>query len=302
MISRFASPALFSWSALLVVAMMASGPRGFAADTFRPNLGPDLPSITVTCGEVTLLLRRANQWTPGRIDYRGKAMTTERSAYGTVISFPGVGFIGTGHLENEPETLLSLAFFVDGQRVEVPTAELRGQAFRLERRSRIRSIELDSVIEVKDGRLDETAKLRAPEAVPLTLLYHFMHAWRPEVSRFLAGRDDSPEKRIAGTLRDDPEVLRKFYINERVDWMSVYEPASGQFAVSRLLEAPPAGGHVSLIWNVPSSYRKFYLKCFEKDTVPAGFAGTWRMVTAFGASAPEQWEAQAAQLAVTLRQ
>ena len=52
-----------------------------AKEPFKPNLGPELPRITVSCGDVTLLLRQATQWTPERIDFRGAAMTTESSAY-----------------------------------------------------------------------------------------------------------------------------------------------------------------------------------------------------------------------------
>jgi hypothetical protein len=52
-----------------------------------------------------------------------------------------------------------------------------------------------------------------------------------------------------------------------------------------------------MIWNVPGSYRKFYLKCFENATVPLGFKGTWRMVTAFGSSDAEGWESAARKLA-----
>ena len=48
-------------------------------------------------------------------------------------------------------------------------------------------------------------------------------------------------------LHDAGETARKFFINERVDWMAVYEPQSGQFAVCRLLQAPEAGGHISTI-------------------------------------------------------
>ncbi len=265
-----------------------------AKEPFKPNLGPDLPAITITCGDVTLLLRQATQWTAGRIDYRGAAMTTERSAYGTVFSFPDVGFIGTAHLENEPEKLQSLAFFVDGRQVETPTAELQGSTFRLERKSRIRAFDLTNIIEIKDNRLIETTTVQTDEAVPLKLVYHFMHAWTPSVSAFLTADD-------AGPLRDDAEVARKFYINKRVDWMSVYEPKSGQFGVSRLLEAPELGEHISTIWNVPGTYRKFYLKCFNNATVPAGFNGTWRMVTAFGSSTPDAWEQAARELATTLR-
>jgi len=277
-------------AALVVVACALS-----AKEPFKPNLGPDLPTITVSCGNVTLLLRQATQWTPGRIDFRGAAMTTERSAYGTVFSFPDVGFIGTAHLENEPEKLQSLAFFIDDKQVEKPTAELKGQAFRFERKSRIRTFDLTNIIEIKDNRLIETTTVHTAEAVPLKLMYHFMHAWTPSVSAFLTAND-------AGLLRDDAEVAKKFYINERVDWMAVYEPKSSQFGVSRLTQAPKLGDHIAMIWNVPGSYRKFYLKCFNNATMPAGFTGTWRMVTAFGSSKPDAWESAARELATTLHQ
>ena len=267
---------------------------GFAKEPFKPNLGPDLATITVSCGEVALLLRQATQWTPGRIDYRGSAMTTEKSAYGTVFSFPDVGFIGTAHLENEPEKLQSLAFFIDDKLVATPTAEMKGDSFRLERRSHIRAFDLTNVIEIKDNQLHETTTVHTDEAIPLKLVYHFMHAWTPSVSAFLTANNE-------GALRDDAEVAKKFYINKRVDWMAVYEPKSGQFGVSRLLQAPEQGGHIAMIWNVPGTYRKFYLKCFDNATVPAGFTGTWRMVTAFGGSTPDTWETSARKLAGELR-
>ena len=288
---------LFSLLALgLALTVLSS-----AKEPFKPNLGPGLPRITVTCGDVTLLLRQATQWTPGRIDFQGKAMTTESSAYGTVFSFPDVGFIGTAHLENEPENLQSLDFFLDDKRVEAPAAELKGGTFRLERKSRIRAFDLTNVTEIKDHRLYETTTVHTAEAVPLKLVYHFMHAWRPTVSAFLAGSDAAPDKSLSGPLRDDAEVARKFYINQRVDWMAVYEPQSGQFAVSRLLQVPEQGEQTATIWNVPSTYRKFYLKCFSSATVPAGFTGTWRMVTAFGSATPETWEKAARALAAELQ-
>lgn len=279
---------------LRIVLLVASALAiAHTKEPFKPNLGPDLPAITVTCGEVTLLLRQASQWTPGRIDFRGQAMTTERSAYGTVFSFPDCGFIGTGHLENESEPLKSVAFFIDGKPVEIPAAEMKGDSFRFERKSRIRAFDLTCVIEIKNNRVYETTTVHTGEAVPLKLVYHFMHAWTPSVSAFLTADD-------AGPLRDDTEVAKKFYINKRVDWMAVYEPKSSQFGVSRLLEAPDQGGHIAMIWNVPGTYRKFYLKCFNNETVPAGFTGTWRMVTAFGSSTPEAWESSARELAQDL--
>jgi len=272
-----------------------------AAKPFVPNLGPDLSTITVTCGQVSLLLRQTSQWTPGRIDYRGKAMTTERSAYGTVFSVPDCGFIGTAHLENEPEPLESLAFILDGKPVEKPEAVLKGQTFRFERKSRVRDFELTCITELKNDRLYETTTVRTAKAVPLKLVYHFMHAWAPSVSAFCAGTDADAAKTLSGPLNDGDDTARKFFINQRIDWMAVFEPKSSQFGVSRLLSAPDQGEHIAMIWNVPNSYRKFYLKCFNNATVPAGFKGTWRMVTAFGASDAVGWEKAASELADALK-
>lgn len=281
-----------------VLGLIVGG--SFAKEPFKPNLGPDLPSIQVTCGEVTVMLRQVSQWTPGRLDFRGSAMTTERSAYGTVFSFPNVGFIGTGHLENEPEPLKSLAFFLDGQPVANPTAEMKGSTFRFERRSRVRQFDLTFILEIRDNRLYETTTVHTDEAQPLNLVYHFMHAWAPTVSAFIAGRDANPGQVMTGVLNDDAALARKFYINEPVDWMSVYEPKSGQYGVSRLLETPPQGKPISMIWNVPGSYRKYYLKSFTNETVPAGFTGTWKMVTTFGAAPEAEWEAAARKTAADL--
>lgn len=271
-----------------------------ALSAAKAEPGPDLPAITVRCGETGLLLRRASQWTPGRIDFRGKAMTTERSAYGTVFSFPGVGFIGTGHLENEPEPISSLAFFLDGKEVAEPTAEMSGERFRFVRESTVRDFRLRCEIELKDDRLYEITTVRTEADVPLTLVYHFMHAWNPTVSAFLAGSDDAPGEGEGGAFLDTEEEARKFHIKRRVDWVAVFDPTIGRFAVSRLLAAPEVAGNVSMIWNVPGTYRKYYLMCFDKKTVPSGFEETWHMVTGFGEAGADSWEAKAKALAAEL--
>jgi len=290
-------------TALLVFALCCPcGPLLHAAEPFRPNLGPDLPRITVTCGEVTLLLRQQSQWTPGRIDYRGVPMTTEKSAYGTVFNFPEVGFIGTAHHENEPEELTSLSFELDWKKIESPGETLRGEHFRFHRASRIRNFTLTCTFEIKDNRLYETTTVSTEEETPLKLVYHFMHAWTPTISAYLAGNDAEPDKLIRGPLSDGEDFARLFYIKQPVDWMAVYEPGSRQFAVSRLLEFPAGAAPVSMIWNVPGTYRKYYLKNFDTLTVPAGFKGTWRMVTAFGESSVEEWEGKARRVACGLRE
>ncbi|MEM6279206.1 MAG: hypothetical protein AAF733_06990 [Verrucomicrobiota bacterium] len=269
------------------------------AEEFRPNLGPDLPAITVSVGEVTLLLRRESQWTPGRIDFRGTPLSTERSAYGTVFNFPGVGFVGTGHLENEPENLQSLRFFFNGSALESPQESLEGTSFRLERSSLIREIGLENTIRLENGKLYETAKVRSPYETPLKLVYHFMHAWVPSVSGYVAGVDATGEE-FSEKLTDDDSAHRQFHLRRPIDWIAVYEPGSRKFAVSRLLAAPPELKTTSKLWNVVGTYRKYYLESALNETLPAGFHGTWSMVTAFGEGEPETWQEEARKLAIEL--
>ncbi|MFT5470023.1 MAG: hypothetical protein ACI8UO_005147 [Verrucomicrobiales bacterium] len=272
------------------------------ADEFRPNLGPDRESITVHCGEIGLLLRRQSQWTPGRIDFRSTPMTTEKSAYGTVLSFPETGFIGTAHLENEPEDLKRLTFVLDGDELADPDEVLTGESFQMIRESQIRGFRLKCEFRIENNRLIETTTLATDKAVPLKLLYHFMHAWKPSMSELIAGVDDDPDKVISQQLLNDEDVNRKMYLNQRLDWMAIYDPESRQFAVSRLLQAPEIGEHEAKVWNVPGAYRKFYLMCFNNQTVPAGFEGTWRMITAFGAESQDHWAENARKLAETLNE
>lgn len=283
-------------TSVALLLLLLSAQSGSAAP-FVPNLGPDLPKITVSCGEITVLIRQATQWTAGRIDFRGTPMTTERSAYGTVFRFPEIGFIGTAHLENEPEELQSLSFFLDGKELDPPTATLTGESFRFVRHSKIRSFRLINVLEIKDNQLIETTTVHADAETPLGLVYHFMHAWVPTASELIAGSDANPDEDIRQLLTDEKEVDGKFYINRAVDWMSIYEPGSRQFAVSRLLSAPATVDSTSKVWNVVGTYRKYYLTAFQDKTVPKGFQGTWKMVTQFGHSDPGNWTTAARDLA-----
>jgi len=260
------------------------------------------PRIMVTCGEVGLLVRQASQWTPGRIDFRGMPLTTEKSAYGTVFLFPEIGFIGTAHLENEPESDLSVEFFLDGKAVTRPPAFLNGERFRLERRSRIRSFVLEGTFEVHENRIWEAVTIHAQRDTPLKLVYHFMHAWKPGVSTYLAGKDADPDESIDGALSRDERDDKRFVIGEEVDWVAVYAPEDRVVAVSRLVARPAGAASISQIWNVPGRYQKYYLKSLVNETVPTGFSGTWKMVTGFIEGEEGTWRESARRLASELKQ
>ena len=85
-------------------------------------------------------------------------MTTERSAYGTVFSFPGVGFIGTAHLENEPEQLQSTQWFMDTLAVDAANHMAATHKIRFLRKSKIRAFETTSEWLIQKDRLYETVE------------------------------------------------------------------------------------------------------------------------------------------------
>lgn len=281
----------------LLFTLTASALLG--AEPHVPPVGPEVEKITVISGDVGLLLRRGTQWTPGRLDYLGKPMTTERSAYGTVFKFPGVGFIGTGHFENEPEDLQSVRFFVEDEEVVTPTETLAAKTFRFERDSIIRGISLQNTIELKDNRIYETATVSSTDEVPLDLVYHFMHAWVPEMTHFAAGQSGQ-SARDEGVFETTPETVGKFYVNAHVDWVAVFHAPSGRFAVSRLITSPEAAQETTQLWNRPPTYRKYYSRSFFNRSLPAGFRGTWKMVTGFGESPLDSWQAATERLASEL--
>ena len=87
-----------------------------------------------------------------------------------------------------------------------------------------------------------------------------------------------------------------------MDWIAVYDAPSGRGIVSRILQAPDIGGADALVVDAPNIYRKCYLMCFDNQTMPAGFNGKYRMVTAFYEAAPSNWLGTARTLAKVLEQ
>jgi hypothetical protein len=52
--------------------------------------------------------------------------------------------------------------------------------------------------------------------------------------------------------------------------------------------------------NAPTVYRKYYVRSFVNQTVPAGFNGTYKMVTGFFEATPDSWQGVARELASDL--
>lgn len=119
----------------------------------------DAPArVLVHSGDVTLLIDGQRLWTPKRVDFKGVQMSTEQSAYGTVANFPGIGIIGSWHVDKGKEEVTELQFWTDGKPLPAPPDKLECRTFRLLRKSKIRGLDLESTVGVHDNRLYETAR------------------------------------------------------------------------------------------------------------------------------------------------
>lgn len=279
----------------LCVGVLGAG--GVFADENRTTIGgfTGPTSLAVTCGDISMRIDGTKLWTPSGLDYRGTRLAIEESAYGSVFNIEGVGFIGSAHRENETEQITDVQFFLDGEPVDGLPTHLEGRSFRCERRSRIRDLELHSTVEIIDGQFRETARVRAHRDVRLAKVYHFMHAWISQATHYAYGRGD--EIVAAGEFSNAVEDDRRFYAQQNVDWVAVYDAQSQKGAVSYLHERPEAGGSLMQLWNCIGVYRKFYLATHVDQTMPAGFDGTYRMTTAFFDTSADKFEKNAKRVA-----
>jgi len=253
--------------------------------------------IVADVGDLQVRFESRSFWTLYRIDYHGVRLCLDRwgSHYGTVASFPGVGFIGSGHTENEEEQVIDVKFFVDGEGVNKPEPSVKCREIRLEKTSRIRALVLRTKTSVEGNRIDEEVWFRADEPTPVKLVYHFMHPWTPSATHYCAELPDG--SRVEGAFTGD----RAQKIDRATRWSAVYDKASGKGAVTCVLDAPTSDDWRTRYWDVPGRYRKHYLATFLGKTVPADREFHYRVVTAPFASSEERWTEEAAELAGSVR-
>lgn len=251
--------------------------------------------IVAQVGRLEVRFESRSFWTLYRIDYEGTRLGLDRwgSHYGSVASFPGVGFIGSGHAENEEEQLLDVKLFVDGQPVDRPEPAVRCREIRLEKKSRVRHLLLDTEIAVQSDRIMETVRMKADEPTAVNLIYHFMHPWTDTATEFCAELLDGTT--TEGAFDGD----RSQKLDRAVRWSAIYDGPSEKGAVTCVLEAPADDDWRTRYWDVPDRYRKHYLATFLGRTVPADREFCYRIVTVPFAAPHEQWKAEAARIAAT---
>ena len=249
--------------------------------------------IVADLGDLDVRFESRSFWTLYRIDYKGTRLCLDRwgSHYGSVASFPGVGFIGSGHTENEDEQVLDLKLFVDGKPVKKPEPTTRCKEIRLVKRSRIRDLVLHTEIDVREDRIIEDVRLKADKPTPVNLVYHFMHPWTPTVTEYCAELLDGTL--VEGVFTGD----RGHRIDKATRWSAIYDGPSGKGAVTCVIDAPRDDDWRTRYWDMPGRYRKHYLVTFLNKTIPADREFHYRVVTVPFEAIKEQWKAEAARVA-----
>ena len=266
--------------------------HGVELEPFAPQLGGWPREIMARIGDLTVRFESRSFWTLYRIDYRETRLGLDRwgSHYGSVANFPGVGFIGSGHTEHEDEELLSVELEVDGQPVETPDAVIQASQLLLKKKSKIRTLHLETEIFIADGRILEQVRLRAEQPTPVSLVYHFMHPWTETATEYLAQVADGTH--VEGTF-DGSGPQR---IDKATRWSAIYDRPTETGAVTVVLDAPPDDDWRTRYWDV-DRYRKYYFVTFLGQTIPADKEFRYRIATVPFASPPSDWKQQAARVA-----
>lgn len=287
-----------TWTLLVMPLMLSTlGRAELPPQITTTYTGP--ASVTAKIGDVLVRIDGPKLWTLSRIEYKGTLLGVEESAYGTVVNIKDVGFIGSAHKENETEQVLGVRFLLDGKEVTRFDSELSGTSFVVERQSRIRSMDFDARLEVRDNKIFQGVRIRNSKDVAMDKVYPFMYAWTPQATEYLFGADAA--KTIEGVFRQNVTGKADYLVHENVDWASVYVGEKGIGAVMRTLSQPTIGNAAMLIADGPTVYRKWYSRYFTEQTLPAGFDGTYRVVTGFLESDQPNWKSGATAMAQALK-
>ncbi len=252
--------------------------------------------VVVTVGDIRTRIDGPKMWTLSGIDFQNTVMATEDSAYGTVLTIRGVGHLGTAHFldvpgqqgEVEKEIVTSLKLFLDEKPVTdfSPEMTLSGTSFRMERTSKIRDLDLESSVSIRNGVLIETAHMRATKTIDLQITYPLMYAWTREATLYAFGDDNGIQKRgifrKEGQSDEPPEKTSR--------WMAVFNPVTGKGSVCYLLKHPPDADGWLQWTDSPVAYRKLRIMSFVEKVMPAGFDGTYQAAVGFFSATEQDWE------------
>ena len=265
----------------------------------RSEAGEWPQKVVVTVGGIRTRIDGPKLWTLSGIDFQDSVLATENSAYGSVLTIRNVGHLGTAHFLDVPgkpgqvekEQVTSLQLFVDEKSVSefTPTMALAGGSFRMERKSTIRTMHLESSVVLQDEILTETVHFHATAPLDLQNTYPWMYAFTHKATAYLFTDKTGVQQR--GTFRAEGKPGSRVFQN--ADWMAVFDPSSGKGAVCCLLKHPPMAEGSLLLVDAPGSYRKVAAYSLVDKIVPKGFEGTYKSAVGFFKATEGDWEQHA---------
>lgn len=279
------------------------------------------PVLSVRAGQLRIRILGERFWTLSGVEFQGRTMAVESSAFGTAINFRGDGFLGSAHRldvpgrsgEVEEERVTDLQIQVDRSNVSfpLPEQEIQCSEFQLRRTSSIRSFTLNSELRLQDDRIAETVTITAGKSADLKIMYPLMYAWSSSMKFWLMS--DSEGMLRQGAFSEAEQGDSSVVYQQAAKWVAVYDPESNTGAVTVLspvnatsvpVSSSTDSGNAILpeeyavqIVDAPNVYRKLYLVSFSDRTVPEGFRGTYQMTTAFMTADQGEWQTAARQIA-----
>lgn len=297
----------------VLIALLSQGFAYFVAAA-QPSTTPltdrsHWPSnVVVTVGDIRTRIDGPKLWTMSGLDFQDKVIATEDSAYGTVLTLHGVGHLGTAHFldvpgkpgEVEKENVTSLKLFVDDKPVSAfePIMNLNGRSFHMERTSKIRTLDLKSSVDIRDGVLIETSHWHATGPINLDMSYPLMYAWAPDNKFYVFGDDNGIQKR--GVFMKEGKVDDSG-LEKDSRWMAVFNPTTGKGGVCYMLQHPK-DAYAWLQWtDAPGIYRKLRIRTLVDNIVPEGFDGTYQSAVGFFSAKEADWEKKALERVAELK-
>ena len=263
--------------------------------------------VVVTVGDLRTRIDGSKMWALSGIDFQESVMATEDSAYGSVLTIRNVGHLGTAHFLDVPgkpgqvekEQVDSLQLFVDEKRISdlTPTMNLSGNSFRVERRSKIRAMNLKTSILIRDEVLIETVHFQATGAIDLRSAYPWMYALTPEATVYVFGDKNGILHR--GKFLSEGKTVSQ--VVQNANWMAVFNPSNGKGTVCYFLRHPPTAEGNFLLIDAPGIYRKVAAYSLIDKIVPEGFDGTYQSAVGFFNTTVRNWEEHALRRAAEIQ-
>lgn len=264
-------------------------------------LANELPKvIQVTAGDLKIELAARSFWNLNGIWHQDRSICQKNKGfYGTVLAYSGLGWVGTGHLENKiGETEIKCEFSIDGKPWQPTEDPIKCRRFEMNKSSLLHQIRVKYRLLIENNRIHEDVELIVEKDSKVGIAYHFMHPWEPLFTEYLLcdrdGKEDSDlfsEKNL--------RIIMPFL---KPDWSSLYAPAEqlGMVSVARDTSTPTNTADEWLIWNRGRD-RKLYYVVARKANWKAGYHTSASMISGFFSAAPENWKKSAAEQAQSLK-